>query len=115
MAATFQEQASAEGSHDLGQADGAVEEPEESTHLATAFDGVGEEGEGQCEHGCPRCADEGVTQPQDIGVVYPEDRDEADAADDEREDVGAFVAYLMLNSREEGCPDEGADRLYGEA
>ena len=115
MAATFQEQASAEGSDDLGQADGAVEEPEEGTHLAAAFDGIGEEGEGQCEHGCPRCADEGVTQPKDIGVVYPEDGDEADTADDEREDVGTFVAYLMLNGREEGCPDEGADSLYGEA
>ena len=46
VAATFQEQASAEGSHNLGQADGAVEEPEEGTHLAAAFDGVGEEGEG---------------------------------------------------------------------
>ncbi len=47
--------------------------------------------------------------------MYPEDRDEADTADDEREDVGTFVAYLMLDGREEGCPDEGADSLYGEA
>ena len=46
VAASFEEPASAEGSDDLGQADGAVEEPEESTHLAAAFDGIGEEGEG---------------------------------------------------------------------
>ena len=53
-----EDHAATEGSDDLRDADGAVEEAEVGTHVTIALQGIGDDGEWHGEHGGPAATNE---------------------------------------------------------
>ncbi len=48
-----QNSATTDGSHNLRNTDGSVEQAQISTHVTIALQGIGNKGERHCQHGCP--------------------------------------------------------------
>ena len=99
----FKEKSSAQGCYDLRNTDGAVEKAEVITHIA-ALDGIRHDGERQGQHSRPSSADEGVTEPEHIGIMHKEDGDESDSAYEQRDGICALVARPMLELRQQRSP-----------
>ena len=95
--------------HNLGQADGAVEQPEVSAHVPT-LQGVGEDGERQCQHCRPSTTDEGEAHKEEVLVVDEEGGHKTDAAQDEAEGVDKAAVFELRNDH---GPQHRTDRLNG--
>ena len=91
----------------MRNANGAVEESKISTHMST-FQGVGEDGEWECQHGCPSTSDEQEGNEERILVVEEIDGDETDASENETQAVDELTTLEQWN---DDCPKHGTDSL----
>ena len=95
----------------LRNTDGAVEETEIHAHVSVALKGIGDDGKWQCKHGCPCATDHEIGHEEQVLVVDEWNHDEAHTANHETETIG-YLAVIDL--RDDHCPKDTADGLYGE-
>ena len=105
-----QDATTTDGSDDLRQADGAVEETQVGTHMAVALQRVGDKRERHGKHGSPGTTDEQEGHDLTILVGHEGNEREANATQHEAHGVGHL---RVLEARQDGCPDDGAHGLNG--
>ena len=106
----MENQATAEGCDNLGDADGAVEQTQVGADMVTG-ECIGQYCERHGEHGGPGASHQRVAYGEHIGMVDEVNRHEADGTDKQRQGV-ADLAVLELG--ENDSPKHGGDGLDGE-
>lgn len=97
------------GCYDLWQADGAVEQTEVGAHVS-ACQRIGQDGEGESQHGCPCASDEQEGDEYGIGIVDEVGTDEPYTTEYETEGIDGFQ---ILETRNDYGPQDRTDGLDG--
>ena len=105
-----EDSASTKGCNYLGQANGAVEQPQVCSHVTIAFQRVGDEGKRHGQHGSPTTTDE--KEGQDLSVLARHEwyQGKSDATKYQTDGIGHLH---VAESWKDGCPYNGTHGLNG--